>query len=362
VKGKILYLEGRPNAHPLHRRLAESLGCDIDFIDASDRWQDKGKSPLSNVISWFRNAKHLAKKYHNYDVFLIDNLHFTPVIMNMFFARPRKKMLVHLGSHTLFFMKAKKFSAINLWLHKEALKRYNALICEGTMARNFVAELLAGKAPATYVTFLGTPKERLSVLKALKPNLESTTIVIIANGPSLFRLYYKGLDVMIKAFSLATKQQSNLQLKILGTWSNEVISQLLEELDCDVRHRIFFEGSVDHIDRYFSDAGLCLHCTRGDAFPTSTLEAMTAGIPVILSEFTGTKEVLEQVDTKLITTLDEQGIADKIIWYYNLSFSRKQQISLASRSVAERYTESQAIIHYRSTFDIIYKDLGILRS
>jgi glycosyltransferase involved in cell wall biosynthesis len=359
LKRKILYLKGRPNAHPLHRRLAESLGCDFDFIDAGERWQDQEKSSFSNVISWFRNAQYLTKKYHDYDVFLIDNLHFTPVIMNMFFAKPKKKLMVHLGSHTLFFMHSKIFSKINLWLHKKALQQYDVLLCEGDMAKQLAKGLLKEKLPPTYVTYLGLPAERSLALKAIIPDLKSSTIVIIANGPSSFRAYYKGLDVMIKAFALALMQLPNLQLKVLGNWTEGIIEQLKSGIVKEAGEQIDFIGQVSNIDSYLSEAGLCLHCTRGDAFPTSTLEVLTAGLPVIISEWTGTKEVVEMVDARLIVALNEQVIAGRIIWYYNLPLHQKQQISRSGKKVAENYTEAFAIDHYNKTFKEIYKDLGI---
>ena len=94
-KREIVYLEGRPAAHIIHRRLAESLGCKIDFIDPFLRWQDLNKGILFNLFAWLLNARYLAKKYKHIDIFLIDNLHFTPVIMN-WLRWKKKKLVVHM--------------------------------------------------------------------------------------------------------------------------------------------------------------------------------------------------------------------------------------------------------------------------
>lgn len=359
MKQGVVYLEGRPIAHPMHRRFAEAVTEYIDFIDVRMQWQDLGRSYLYNLICWFVNAKYLSSKYKSQDIFLIDNLHFTPVIMNMLFARPRKKLVVHLGSHTLYFIREKKFSRLNSWLHKQALQRYDALICEGQMAREIVTELLGEKAPKTYVTFLGPPSERVKALQSIKYANFSKVILIIANGPSDFRLFYKGLDVMIKAFGLAANQIADIKLKILGAWNEDTIAKLLTGLEEHISSRISFEGSVTSIEDYLAEAGLCLHCSRGDAFPTSTIEAMTAGVPVIVSESTGTKEVLELVDSRLISSLDENQIADKIIWFFELSEHEKLMLSAACKREAENFTEEKAKEHYVKTFNNICKKLTL---
>jgi glycosyltransferase involved in cell wall biosynthesis len=342
----------------MHKRLAESLGCDVDFIDLKARWQDQGNSKIFNLISWFRNAKHLQKKYPDHEVLLIDNLHFTPVILNLFFSQKRRKIIVHLGSHTLYFIYAKVFSRMNRWLHKEMLKRYDVLVCEGAMALQMATAILKDETPPAYVTFLGPSAERYSVLNEIKPKLNSDNLIIIANGPTKFRSYYKGLDIMLRAFEKALEIQSGLRLKILGSWNQEVIEESMAIIRKATAKQITFVGNVQSVVHHLHDASLCLHCTRGDAFPTSTLEAMAAGVPTLVSDWTGTKEVIEKVDPKLIVPLDELKIAYQIIWYLKLPMPQKEDLSLRCKRATEKYTQELAIDHYRRTFDKIFEDLG----
>lgn len=352
---KILYLEGRPNAHFLHRRFAQSVVDHIDFIDPEIQWQDKKKGFLFNIYAWLKNARYLASRYSEYDVILVDNLHFTPVIMKYLFSKKKVKLVVHLGSHTLYFILTRQFHNLNLLMHKFFLKKYDSIICEGEMAKTMVEEILKKDLPDTYVTFLGIPEERHSVLNAIQPDLQSYNILIIANGPSAFRSYYKGLDIMVKAFVQCLGHEPRLTLTILGDWDPDILYELDPDIDDAIAGRINFTGKVNNIEDYLKTTGLCLHCTRGDAFPTSTLETSAAGIPTLISEWTGTKEMIEKIDTRLIVRLDVELVSDKIRWYYNLPLKDRKMISEKSKAISKEYTEDKAITHYKNTFEKLLK-------
>ena len=349
-KRDVVYLEGRPAAHIIHRRLAESLDCKIDFIDPFIRWQDLNKGIFFNFLAWVLNAKYLAKKYKDNDIFLVDNLHFTPVIMN-WLMRKRKTLVVHLGSHTLYFMVTKKFSPLNRWLHKFILSQYDVLIFEGLMAHEFASSVLKKKLPFHFNTFLGVPSERFLSLKNIKPDLTSTVIIVVANGPAEFRAHYKGLDLMIEAFNIALQKNDQLKLLILGNWSADVVEKLV---DTATKEKIHFKGNVSSVEDYLVTASLCLHCSRGDAFPTSTLETMMAGIPTVVSEWTGTKEVVEKIDIRFIVPNDPEVIASRMLWYFGLSIEERLEISAKCRLTASAYTQENAVKHYQDTFEHIY--------
>ncbi|MBA3663519.1 MAG: glycosyltransferase [Bacteroidetes bacterium] len=299
-----------------------------------------------------------------YDLFLIDNLHVTFPIMKMFGLLGKKqKIIAHLGSHTLFFMHSGKFSRLNLWLHKLTLRTYDALICEGQLAEELAKLILKEKCPPTYCTYLGPNPERSRLLRTCVPSLEGNTIVVIAAGPEKFREFYKGLDLMVSSFNLAYKTNKKLKLQILGNWTEEIKYGLLKEISEDAARAINFAGPQSNLKAYVSylgSASLCLHCSRGDAFPTSTIETMIAGLPTIVSEWTGTKEIVAKVDNRLIVPLEINLIAQKINWYFGLSITERQELSDKGRTAVLKYNEPDAIEHYRSTLKKICKNLGLL--
>ncbi|MBC7694098.1 MAG: glycosyltransferase family 4 protein [Burkholderiales bacterium] len=349
-KYKILYLHGRPSAHPLHASFARSLNARFHYIDSLFRWQDKNYGAFVKLFAWFINI-FSVKNVRSYDIVWVDGLHFTPILMRKLgIIKRNRKIVAHMGSHTLYFMYANQYSSFNIAMHKWLFRNYDAFFCEGQMAADLVMKM-TDKHPKLYTTFLGPTTERFPVLLSLKTDLNTKNIIVIAGGSSDFRIYYKGLDLMIKAFSMAFAKDADLCFYILGHWEDEQRKKLVSQYSKEVGQAIIFTGNVDNIEKYFAESSLYLHCSRGDAFPTSTIEAMVAGLPTIVSEWTGTKEIIEKISDQFITKLDENEIADKISWYFNLPLVEKSQYSDKFRSIAKNYSEATAVQHYISIFD-----------
>jgi glycosyltransferase involved in cell wall biosynthesis len=354
----VLYLHGRPGPHPLHGRLAKAVGADSQYIDFRLRWQDRDRGRLYTMASWFVCAATLPGR-RNYDVFLVDNLHISPVIMKLLFLRRRQKIVVHLGSHTLYFLYTHRFSRSVERLHLWALKRYDALLCEGAMAAELAHRLLPGSCPPTYETFIGPPAERAEALGVSEPSLEGRKILCIASGPDEARMHYKGIDLMVDAVAAAAERDPAIELDILGKWDPAIVDACLSRVSEDARSHIHFRGESRDVADWLQQASLYLQCTRGDAFPTSTLEAMTAGLPPIVSEWTGTRQIVREVDSRLIVPLEAAEIAERIHWYFGLDPEERAQLSQRCREAVAGYTQEAAIEHYRETFASLCGDLGV---
>ena len=358
---RVCYLHGRPGPHPLHGRFAETVGGEFVFIDFRMRWQDQNRSILYRMVSSFVCAATLPKR-REYDVILVDNLHIAPVLMKLLFLRKEQKIVVHLGSHTLYFLHSHRFSHMVERIHVWALSHYDALMCEGRMAAEIAQGLLGDRCPPTYETFLGPPAERSQALTALQPALDGKVILFISSGPGPFRMHYKGLDLMIDAFAIAASRDPDLEFNILGDWDREVVERCLSGIPEDVRGRIHFRGRVDDIENWMEKASLYLHCSRGDAFPTATVEAMTAGLVPIVSEWTGTRQIVGEVDARLIAPTDPSSIAERIEWYFDLDESERRRLAVECRRLAQAYTEEKARSHYKKTFTAACRDFGLIES
>ena len=106
--------------------------------------------------------------------------------------------------------------------------------------------------------------------------------------------------------------------------------------------RVRFLGYKRDISLCLSESSLYVHLARGEAFGISILEAMLAGVPCIVSELTGAREVVEQVDPRLIVPPDPNVAADRMRWYFKLSSSERTFLSARSREVVAAYTEERA--------------------
>ena len=319
---QIAYIQGRPSAHPMHKKFAESVNAKFHFVDFKMRWQDKDKSILYRMLSWLICAITFPSK-KTYGIFLVDNLHFMPVLMKcLHLLNKKQKIVAHMGSHTLYFIYSHRFSKLTEYAHIFALKRYDALICEGQMAEVLVKKILGNTTPKLYTVINGIPEEHFP--KETNLRLENKNILFIGNGPGKERLWYKGLDLMISSFAIARKKDSELNFTIVGDWDENLLQNLLKKYPSEIQKSIHFIGETKKLENILSDSTLYLHCARGEANGLSILIAMSYGLPTLISEWTGAKEIVEQVDNMFIVPLNEESIAKRIHWYFQLSEAEKK--------------------------------------
>ena len=355
---RVRYLHGRPGPHPQHGRFAESVGARFDLIDFRLRWQDKSRPKPYVIASWLLCAATLPER-RKYDVFLVDNLHIMPVVMKRLFLRKDQKIVAYMGSHTLYFLLSHRFSRLVERLHIWALRNYDAILCEGRMSVDIAQRLLGETHAPIYESLLAPSVERLRRLREVEPDLESRRLLLISSGPGEFRMHYKGLDLMVDAVSIASQSDPTLEFDILGEWDAEIVDAVTARIPSATRQRIRFRGRVDGIADWLQRTALYLHCARGDAFPTATIEAMSAGVVPLVSEWTGTREIVAEVCDRLIAPLNSESIAERILWYFGLAAGERQRLSRRSRIAARPYTQDSASAHFESTFTRMCQDLGL---
>jgi glycosyltransferase involved in cell wall biosynthesis len=355
---KVAYIQGRPGAHPMHRKFAETVNAKFHFVDFRMRWQDKNKSILYRMISWFICALTFPSK-KSYGIFLVDNLHFMPVLMkSLRLIRKKQKIVAHMGSHTLYFIYAHRFSKPVEYIHIQALKRYDALICEGKMAETLVKEILGDAAPKTYTVINGIPEEHFP--KQINLTLKNKNILFIGHGTGKERMWYKGLDLMVEAFAIAKEKDTELTFTIVGEWDKDLQKELIKKYNPETQKSVNFVDETPQLDKYINNSSLYLHCARGEAYGLTILIAMSYGLPTLVSEWTGAKEVVEQIDKNFVVPIDAKDIAAKINWYFSLNISDKEAYSTKFREIGCTYTEKKALDDFNDKFLQLEKDFGFI--
>lgn len=95
----------------------------------------------------------------------------------------------------------------------------------------------------------------------------------------------KGIDILVKAFALLSKEQNDLKLVIAGP--DDCFLACLEKLveDLNLIDKVIFTGSLDrnHVLAAYSDASVVVYASIQEGFPLVPLEAGIMGKPVIVS-------------------------------------------------------------------------------
>ncbi len=354
---KVIYIHGRPSGHPIHDAYAKALNADFIPVDFKLKWhEDPNSSRLKRYFSWIVCALLFPKK--NYSVFFTESVREPLLIMKFTgLLNSRQKLIPLMDNETLYFYHNKRYSKIVMWMIRKYLERSDAIICVG----DFQTQLAKQIIPESNWKKIKTVNnwvfpEKVELLSKISPDLASNKIVFIGDVSAEFRAWYKGVDLMIKAFAIAAKENSNIILEMIGINDETLLERYLKDIPEAIRRRIIIKKRQP-IFSSLEASSLYLHCARGEAWGITIMEALTAGVPVICSDLTGAKEVVEKVSPELIVTTNEQRIAEKILWFYNLSIADRKKLSVKGRMVMAEYSEERSLAKFQKIFTHLMQEL-----
>ncbi len=152
----------------------------------------------------------------------------------------------------------------------------------------------------------GVPEERLSMFPLTphprfrpaerSPAAETFDVVYVGSLQ-----VHKGVPLLLDAFSRLA--HADMRLVLVGGWKTRGMRRLLEDSRAHDPRIVVAPG--DALPR-LQGAGVCVHPAYEDGFAYAPAEALACGVPVIVSEDTGMKELLEPGRTGVIVPTGER--------------------------------------------------------
>lgn len=160
-------------------------------------------------------------------------------------------------------------------------------------------------------------------------NIKSNEQLGIFVGSGFHR---KGLDLAIKAMAHVS---NNVKLIALGHDKHiKQYEKLIHSLG--LSERVLLLGKQSNVKEYLSAADFCVHPARYEPFGNAVLEAMACGKPVILTNKTGSQDMIEQgINGYIVESEDVTGIAQSI---NNMTNQNLIYLSQAARASAENFS------------------------
>ncbi len=148
-------------------------------------------------------------------------------------------------------------------------------------------------APGVDVARFATP-DRLACRAVIrgKYNIAETDFLLLFVGMSFD---VKGLDTIIAALAKAKalKPDKNIRLLVVGRGNKNQYLKIAQSLG--IADAVIFAGTqVEGLEQYYRAADAFIMLSKFDTFGMVVLEAMAAGIPVILSPNVGAKDLVEE--------------------------------------------------------------------
>ena len=245
-------------------------------------------------------------------------------------------MLSAWGADVYDFPKKSRF---HHWLVKRNLRSCKAI---GSTSHCMleVVKSISLDLPSIYVTPFGVDTDLFCLYP--KSEVEQERRVRVGTVKLLHNKY--GIDTLIRAFALVYEQyqHTDIELVIIGDGpEKESLKALASELG--VSHLVDFKGYVDNtkVPLALSELDVFVALSRLDSesFGVAAVEANACGIPVVVSDVSGFKEVVVNEATGLIVARDNPEEAAKAIYQLVADSELRTNMGLRGRAhVAEHYS------------------------
>jgi len=166
--------------------------------------------------------------------------------------------------------------------------------------------------------------------ESCKPASQLFTFAFVGSGTAL-----KGFDVILDAMRLLASERHFCKLLVAG-----VIDRSLFAGREELQDKIVSVGMVSHgkLESVFRNANCLLLPSRFDSFGLVVAEAMACGVPAIVSDMVGAKELIEEGHNGFIVPSgNTDALAERMRWCI-WNATSVLRMSTAARAAAERYS------------------------
>ena len=319
---RVLFLYYDP--HPVHAEFARAIRSEFKHCYIS--LKNISKTKLPTIL------------FNKYDICLCEGgAPLFPAVLAKKYINNDMKIINLVADETFIALEhpeLSNFSKITNFLHKVESNYIDAGIAVSNFAKKYASKYING--PIKIVHPFINPTLQKELLKT-KPKINEFNILFVGRSD-----FSKGLDLLIESFKNIRKEYPNAKLTIVGRGHNR---NKLGKID-----GIEVLGWINNLAKVYSNASLFVQPSRMDTFPVTTLEAMAAGLPCIVTKMTGTKELL---DKKFISEVNSADLYDKISGYFSLPISQKIKISKKNKKISKQFNRNKQIKKFKIIFNEI---------
>ncbi len=321
----MLYHGHNEELHPAHRGFAEAINADIRSISNT--------SP-HNVKSFYQE---IARGYSigKYDTVIAEGSRplYTGLIHKMIYGSNLVYLCADHRLYNLWNRSVPVTSAYSFFKHilgtygKPVVRTIAQRGVDGIIAvSDFVKEYLRpifGDTVPIRVAHPYIQPDLYDSLGSVEPNLNEKIAVTIGRATR-----YKGVDLLVDAWPAVRERHPGAELHVVGKGHPESF----EDTDGVTVH-----GFVEDIADVYTNAGLYVQPSRIDPFPVTVLEALRAGVPTVVTESTGSRSEIKEIDERLIASTSANGLGEVVNWYMGLPQVEKEELSSDSKIRGEKF-------------------------
>lgn len=144
----------------------------------------------------------------------------------------------------------------------------------------------------------------------------------------------KAFDVLFQAWGKVHQREPAARLRIYGGGNASAWKPFAQEAGCG--DSVSFEGKTDRVTEKLLASGIFVLPSRWEGLSCALLEAQAAGLPAVVSDIGGNREVVENgVNGRVVPTGDADALAQAIVQLYRAPALRVQMGGAARARVQE---------------------------
>jgi glycosyltransferase involved in cell wall biosynthesis len=304
------------------------------------------KNGISKVFHHFsfETWQFLRKNKNNYDVIHLHGIwNFPSLYVLLTKTKALKLVTIHgmAGSYTL--NKSKLFKKVYSFLfQKKALRNADLVhvLHEGELDE--LDNYLGYRHPNAFILPNGIQEKYYQQLpdKQLfidKFSIKNNKKIILFLGRIDAK---KGIDLLLPAFLEVSKIDSEATLVLVGPdyGMKNFTEKFIEENN--LQERVILTGILKGKEKLeaFSAAQLFVLPSYSEGFSIAVMEALTCGLPVVVSPFTGFSEVIAAHEAGKIVQLSSEKIAEGILFYLTNEVACQHASLQAKRLIHTNYS------------------------
>lgn len=368
------YSHGGPvvSVHILNKWLVK-LGADVTVYTTNIDGNKKLDVPLSQEViidgvkvfyfpltfrAWeYSNAIHqvLKKNIKNFDVIHITSVFLSASTLGAYYAKKYKKPFIisprgNFMKQTYGSKSLKKVIYTHL-IEKFALKNASAIHFTSDVEKRDYRET---KFPFKKAIVIPNPFEdenpdlvRSNLFRGEWGIKEDTEIVLFVGRLN----WVKGFDTLVPAFADVLKERPNTVLVIAGPDEAGYEAKIKSQIsNLKINEKVIFTGLISGEEKKaaLQESDVFVLPSFSESFSMATIEAMAAGLPVIITKGVAISEEIKNADAGIVIEKDQKLFADAIIGLLeNKDEARKMgrrgkefvDNNFSAESVARRFIE-----------------------
>ncbi len=217
-----------------------------------------------------------------------------------------------------------------------------------------VQELLEAGVPADRITHIPNGVETDSIPAKVDFGLHDPVRLVFVG-----RLHeQKGLDVLLTAFQQLSSQYPVLKLRLQLLGDGPLRDTLVNQAEkLGIAQQVDFVGMTDRVFDYLQKADIFVLPSRAEGHSNALLEAMTCGLPVVVSNIPANLHVTEHAQNGLVFSAgDPKSLANAVALLLEQPELREQIGKAARKTIESRYSLDFIADRYVSLYHDLLAD------